>query len=157
LFNLSQAAAKVGISEGLLILWIATKKFIPSLESKDTSAGLSGTAKRAWESYAGGPDEHAFGWNRFTLTTSDVERLRAMVEQTADQTAKAKSQHVSGSHYSVQELAALWGLGVDKIREIFADEAGVIKIQNPATKKKRAYTTLRIPEAVAQRVQRRMS
>jgi hypothetical protein len=156
-FNLSQAAAKVGISEGLLILWIATKKFTPSLEAQDTSTGLTGIAKQAWESYAGGPTEHALGWSRFTLTASDVERLRAMVEQTAKQTANAKSQHAPGSHYSVQELAALWGLGVDKIRELFADEQGVIKIQNPAKKGKRAYTTLRIPEAVAQRVQRRMS
>jgi hypothetical protein len=84
-------------------------------------------------------------------------RLRNMVEETADKKAKAESSHVAGSHYSVQELAKLWGLGVDKIRELFEDEPGVIKLQNPATRKKRAYTTLRIPETVAARVQSRLS
>ena len=157
MFNLAQSAAKVGISEGLLILWIATGKFKPSVEVADTSAGFAGVAKQAWESYAGGPTEHALGWNRFSLTDADIDRLRGMVERTAERTTKTASAHVAGAHYTVQELAALWGLGVDKIRELFADEAGVVKIQNPAKKGKRAYTTLRIPEAVAQRVQRRMS
>jgi hypothetical protein len=156
MFNLKQAAEKVGVSEGLLILWVATKKFTPSIESSLKSTDFTGAAARALESYAA-PGEEVLGWDRYTCTDEDVERLRELVEQTADKKAKAESAHVAGSHYSVQELAALWGLGVDKIRELFADEAGVLKIQNPATKKKRAYTTLRIPEAVAQRVQRRMS
>lgn len=157
MLNIKQAAGKVGISEGLLVLWISTGKFKPSVESADTSAGLAGVAKLAWESYAGGPDEHALGWNRFMLTDGDVERLRGMVEKTAERSAKAESSHVKGSHYSVQELASLWGLGVDKVRELFEDEPGVIKLRNPATRKKRAYTTLRIPETVAARVQSRLS
>jgi hypothetical protein len=156
-FNLSQAAAKVGISEGLLVLWIATGKFKPSIDSPDTSAGLMGIAKQAWESYSGGPDAHALGWNRFALTDADVLRSRKMVEQTAGRAAKTGSTHIPGTHYTVQELAALWGFGVDKIRELFADEAGVIKIQNPAKKGKRGYTSLRIPETIADRVARRLA
>jgi hypothetical protein len=156
-FNLKQAAAKVGITEGLLVLWIATGKFKPSVEASDTSAGLSGIAKLAWESYAGGPNEHALGWNRFALTDADLQRLRAMVEETAERAIKTGSTHVAGTHYTVQELAVLWGFGVDKIRELFADEPGVIKIQNPAKKGKRGYTSLRIPEPIAEKVSRRLA
>lgn len=64
---------------------------------------------------------------------------------------------MKGSHFTVQELAALWGLGVDKIRELFENEPDLIKLKNPPKKGQRAYVTLRIPEAVAARVQRRNS
>ena len=157
MFNIKQAAGEVGISEGLLVLWIATGKFKPSVEASDTSAGLKGIAKLAWESYAGGPNEHALGWNRFMLTDGDVERLRATVEKTAERSAKAESAHEKGSHYSVKELASLWGLGVDKVRELFEDEPDVIKLKNPAKKGKRGYTSLRIPETVAEKVSRRLA
>jgi hypothetical protein len=157
MLNIKQAAGKVGISEGLLVLWISAGKFKPSVEASDTSAGLTGVAKLAWESYSGGPGEHALGWNRFALTDADVDRLRGMVEKTAERTAKAESSHVAGSHYSVKELAALWGLGVDKVRELFEDEPGVIKLKNPAKKGKRGYTSLRIPETLAEKVSRRLA
>ncbi|MGA8025056.1 MAG: hypothetical protein WCC18_00290 [Candidatus Acidiferrales bacterium] len=156
MLNLKQAAGKVGISEGLLILWVSTGKFTPSIESSLKSTDFTGIAARALESYAG-PGEEALGWNRFVLTDADLERLRGMVEETAQRKVRAESAHKPGTHYSVQELAAVWGLGVDKIRELFEDEPGVIKLQNPATRKKRAYTTLRIPEIVAARVQSRLS
>jgi|ERR1700735_739995 hypothetical protein len=157
MFNLKQAASKVGISEGLLILWIATGKVRPSVELSATGKGLNGNARKAFESFAGGPDEPGLGWNRFALTEEDVAQLGTMVEQTADKKTKAESAHVKGAHYSVQELAALWCLGVDKIRELFENEPDVIKLKNPPKKGKRAYVTLRIPESVAARVQRRNS
>ena len=157
MFNLKQAAGKVGISEGLLVLWIATGRFKPSLETQDTSAGLTGISKRAWEVYSGGPDEHALGWNRFALTDADIDRLRGMVEQTAERAAKTGSTHTPGTNYTVQELAALWGFGVDKIRELFEDEPGVVKLKNPAKKGKRGYQSIRIPETVAERVSRRLA
>ena len=156
MLNLKQAAGKVGISEGLLILWVSTGKFTPSIESSLKSTDFTGIAARALESYAG-PGEEALGWNRFVLTDADLERLRGMVEETAQRKVRAESAHKPGTHYSVQELAALWGLGVDKIRELFEDEADVVKLKNPAKRGKRAYTTLRIPESVAARVQRRLS
>lgn len=156
MLNLKQAAGAVGISEGLLILWVATKRFTPSIESSITSNDFTGVARRALESYAG-PGEQALGWNRFACTDEDVERLRGLVEKTAERSAKVESAHEKGAHYSVKELAAPWGLGVDKIRELFEDEPDVIKLKNPAKRGKRAYTTLRIPESVAARVQRRLS
>ena len=55
-------------------------------------------------------------------------------------------------HYSVQQVARLWGLGVDKVRELFCDELGVIGVGQPETRFKRGYITLRIPESVVRRV-----
>jgi hypothetical protein len=158
MFTIKQAATKVGISEGLLILWIDTGKFKPSLETSMTSARfpVGSLAQRALAAYAG-PDVEVLGWARFSLTAEDVERLGAMVERTSAQRTKSESNHKKGSHYSVQELATLWGLGVDKIRELFENEPGVIKLQKPPRKGRRVYTTLRIPEPVAERVQRRNS
>lgn len=80
-----------------------------------------------------------------------------MVEGNSTKREKVETTHIKGSHYTVQELASLWGLGVDKIRELFEDEQGVIKIQRPPKRGRRAYVTLRIPENVAERVQRRTS
>lgn len=59
-------------------------------------------------------------------------------------------------HFTPQQIAELWGLSYDKILDLFRDEPGVIKIQNDP-RKKRTYSTVRIPESVAQRVHRRLS
>jgi len=60
-------------------------------------------------------------------------------------------------HLSVQQIAKVWGLGVDVIRRIFEHEDGVVKIASPERLHKRRYTTLRIPESVARRVHRRLT
>lgn len=59
-------------------------------------------------------------------------------------------------HYAVAEIAAIWNLSTDKIRDLFEDEAGVLVIgrRNP---RKRRYVTLRIPESVVERVRQRLS
>lgn len=155
--NLKQAAQKVGISEGLLVLWIAVGKFKPSVELSSTSKGLTGRAKQAFESFASGPNEEALGWNRFALTDEDIVRLGEMVEKTSEKKAKTESAHVRGTDYSVAEVAALWNVGVDKVRELFENEPDVIKLKNPAKRGKRAYTTLRIPESVESRIRRKLS
>jgi hypothetical protein len=64
-----------------------------------------------------------------------------------------------GQDYTPTELALEWGLSTDKIRELFRNEPGVKKIRDEKAgrKGKRRYTTLRIPEAVAQRVAQRLS
>ena len=61
--------------------------------------------------------------------------------------------------YTVAQLAAEWGFSTDKIRELFRNEPGVVKLkdENAAKKRKRSYVTLRIPPEVAQRVKRRLS
>jgi AraC-like DNA-binding protein len=58
-------------------------------------------------------------------------------------------------HYRVKELADLWGLSPKTVSRIFADEAGVVRIANAGTKK-RKYETISIPESVASRVHERL-
>jgi hypothetical protein len=146
IFSLEQAAAMVGMSEELLVLWVSTGKFKPSMEIKGV---IPGQSKSPW------------GYHRFSCTEDDIEKLRALAEQTAVPTLKpAKGQpkdHVKGTDYTVQELAKLWQFSPDKIRDLFENEPGVLKAKNPPKKGKRAYTTLRIPEQVAERVRRRLS
>jgi AraC-like DNA-binding protein len=59
-------------------------------------------------------------------------------------------------HYSVEELAKIWGLSRRTIRRIFGDEPGVVRWGNAESRHKRGYITLRIPESVVQRVHRRL-
>jgi hypothetical protein len=109
-------------------------------------------AKRALQSFA--PEGHCLN---LLFSRETVEELRRVAEHTSEKRAKSESAHVKGSHYTVQQLASLWEFGVDKIRELFENEPGVIKLQSALKKGKRRYTTLRIPENVAERVQRRNS
>lgn len=64
-------------------------------------------------------------------------------------------------HFSPLELAELWNFSTPVIRELFANEPGVIRIGEPSRKEgrslKRGYLTLRIPESVAVRVHTRLS
>lgn len=155
MFTIKQAAERVGISEGLLILWISTAKFKPSVELSTRNHNLTGLEKKAFETLVG-PDGEAHGWHRFHFSTEDVERLTSLVEQTSERKSKVESTHVKGSHYSVKDLAALWGVSQDTIRRQFESEPDVIVLGNKNTRGRRRLT-LRIPEAVAQRVQRRLA
>ena len=60
-------------------------------------------------------------------------------------------------HYSVKQLAEMWGLSETAIRDIFRNEPGVFRVARPKGRYKRAYTTLRIPRSVVERVHRRGS
>ena len=55
-------------------------------------------------------------------------------------------------HYSVGEIAERWGLSEKTIRRMFENEEGVLQWGSPETRRKRGYTTLRIPESVLLRV-----
>lgn len=59
-------------------------------------------------------------------------------------------------HYAVAEIAAMWNLSTDKVRDLFEEEPGVLVIgrRNP---RKRRYVTLHIPESVVERVYLRFS
>jgi hypothetical protein len=59
-------------------------------------------------------------------------------------------------HYAVAEIAEMWNLSTDKVRELFEDEPGVLVIarRNPH---KRRYVTLRIPKSVVERVHFRLT
>jgi hypothetical protein len=59
-------------------------------------------------------------------------------------------------HYSTDELAEVWGLSPDFLRDIFEHEAGVVIFNAPKPGKRR-YRTMRIPASVAQRVHTRLT
>ena len=60
-------------------------------------------------------------------------------------------------HYAVIEVAEMWHLSTDKVREIFEREPGVLVIGDPNPRRKRRYRTLRIPQSVITRVHTRLS
>ena len=60
-------------------------------------------------------------------------------------------------HYKPEELAELWGVSTETIRNIFREEEGVLKIGSTGSKYKRGYVTLRIPIEVAERVHQKLS
>ncbi len=62
----------------------------------------------------------------------------------------------SERHYTLAELAQLWGLSEKTIRRIFSEEPGVVKWGHDEGRLKRAYVTLRVPESVVERVHRRL-
>ena len=130
-----------GMSEALLILWISTGRFEPSIEM-ELKNPFSG--------------EDLLGFNRYVLTEDDVKRLRKLAESSS----KAEEDHKAGTNWTIKQLAEAWGLSTDLIRDTFKKEPGILKIERPAVKgknPKRAYTTFTIPEAVAERVRRRIS
>lgn len=59
-------------------------------------------------------------------------------------------------HYTVREIAKLWGFSVPTVTRYFEDEPGVLKHGKPPSRKRRSYFTLRIPESVLIRVHTRL-
>ena len=60
-------------------------------------------------------------------------------------------------HYAVAEIAEMWNLSADKVRELFENEPGVLMIGERSPRHKRRYVTLRIPQSVLERIHRRLS
>ncbi|HEV2196057.1 MAG TPA: hypothetical protein VGR55_10780 [Candidatus Acidoferrum sp.] len=60
-------------------------------------------------------------------------------------------------HYAVAEIAEMWNLSADKVRELFENEPGVLGLGERSPRHKRRYVTLRIPHSVLERVHRRLS
>ena len=58
-------------------------------------------------------------------------------------------------HYTVSELSKLWLFSENTFRRLCSREPGVIKISRRRTRIKRGYTSMRIPERIAQRVHMR--
>jgi len=58
-------------------------------------------------------------------------------------------------HYSVDELAEIWGMSDDFVRRLFREEPGVVVFfkYRPG---RRTYRVLRVPQSVAERVHKRM-
>ena len=59
-------------------------------------------------------------------------------------------------HYTPDELAVLWGVSAQTIRNVFQKEPGVLRITQ-SNGSKRNYVLTRIPESVAQRLHKRLS
>jgi hypothetical protein len=60
-------------------------------------------------------------------------------------------------HFSVAEIAELWGLAPNTVRRIFEREPDVVAIGRAVSARgKQRRVTLRIPQPVAQRVWRRL-
>jgi hypothetical protein len=68
-----------------------------------------------------------------------------------------ESHIMAEKHYTPTELAQMWGVSVQTIRDLFKDEDGVLKLGSDGTRTRRAYKTLRIPHSVAERVHTRLS
>ncbi len=62
---------------------------------------------------------------------------------------------LSERHYSVKQLAQMWGLSAVAIRRMFRNEPGVLRFGKENNGHRRDYVTLRIPASVAERVYRR--
>jgi hypothetical protein len=61
-------------------------------------------------------------------------------------------------HFTVDEIAELWGLSRDSVIRLFEGEPGTVVVQTPkGNRGRRGYRTLRIPTSVMCRVHRRMS
>ena len=59
-------------------------------------------------------------------------------------------------HFSVAQLAEMWGLSQDTVRRLFEREDGVLVLEPVRSRySRRRYRTLRIPESVVDRVHRR--
>jgi hypothetical protein len=85
---------------------------------------------------------------RETLNQPDAVRVQPILN--------ANLSIAMEKHYSVPELAKIWFLSESTVRRIFIEEPGVLKLAHKETRYKRRYTTLRIPERVAQRVHKRL-
>ncbi len=59
-------------------------------------------------------------------------------------------------HFTVAELSKRWFFSANTIRRLFSQEPGVVRIARPPTRSKRGYTSMRIPERIAERVHRRL-
>jgi predicted transcriptional regulator len=59
-------------------------------------------------------------------------------------------------HYTVAEVAGLWGLSEDTIRRLFRDDPAVLKIGAGEKRYKRGYVVLRIPESVVLRTHEKL-
>lgn len=57
-------------------------------------------------------------------------------------------------HYSVEQIAVLWGLSRQTVERWFENEPGVLRFGHDETPTKRPHITLRIPASVAVRVHR---
>lgn len=59
-------------------------------------------------------------------------------------------------HYTVLEIARLWGWSAKTVARVFEFETGVLVLDRAETRHKRGYRTITIPASVVERVHRQM-
>jgi hypothetical protein len=68
---------------------------------------------------------------------------------------------IAGRYYTVKEVAILWNLSQSKVRELFAEEAGVMRIgkatRKVGSRRRRGYFTTRLSESTVLRLHRRLT
>jgi hypothetical protein len=145
LFTTEQAAQLAGINLLDLLDMIDARKVKPSASARDSEG------------------------ERFYFSRQDVRVIQQILagnetkspplkEIKPSKPLKAWSPKAdSDLHYTPTELSRAWELSVHTIRRLFEDESGVMKIGEPNPKRKRRYVTMRIPQAVAVRVYRKLS
>jgi hypothetical protein len=55
-------------------------------------------------------------------------------------------------HFSIKEIAALWGFSPGRVRSIFRDRSDVLRLGHAETLHKNCYVSIRVPESVVNRV-----
>lgn len=55
-------------------------------------------------------------------------------------------------HFSIPEIAKLWGYSIGTVRKLFRDRQDVLHFGTGEGRHKRGYFSIRIPESVMQRV-----
>jgi hypothetical protein len=102
--------------------------------------------------------KYFLSWAPTPAPTAKIERAGSGRGKTFTYVGKKYTNLVTEErHYTVPEISKLWSVSVDLVRDTFADEPGVLKWHRPATKAKRAYSLLRVPESVLTRVHRRLT
>jgi hypothetical protein len=71
-----------------------------------------------------------------------------------DPAVSGTTERALEKHYSASEVAEVWGISADLVRNIFRREPDVVALDRTGRGK---YITLRIPESVMIRVHRRLS
>jgi hypothetical protein len=64
-------------------------------------------------------------------------------------------------HYTPSEISAVWNIAPSKVRELFANEPGVMRIGEPSRREGRklvrSYFSMRVPESTMLRVHARLT
>ena len=93
------------------------------------------------------------------LEPGDYERIQPRMETGQSNLAAGNPTSANLAlerHYSIGEVAQLWGLSVRTVRKMFGNEPGIVQWGNEESRFRRAYITVRIPESVLLRVHRRL-
>jgi hypothetical protein len=146
ILTLNEAAEVAGIPSGLLKLWIASGKFVPS-EVPTTERPKTWLLRDAVSAQT-----------LQYFNESDIERLTKLAQKERPKRPQSDFEDDGiQENFTVSEIASLWRLSRDTIQRLFQDEPGVVALGNKNPRLKRRRVTLRIPRVVMERVKKRRS